>query len=108
MKEDIIEYYPNDCIYHKIRFRECGNRWYEPFYDMEGRFHREQNLPTFQSWWPNKYRDQISYHTHGKRHNINNPSVIYFFVNGKIFAKLYCLNDQKYSKLAWQEKIKNI
>ena len=108
MKEDLIEYYPNGSIKHRINFYPNGNKWYEQFYDKRGNCHRKQGLPDYQKWYENGITSYKTYYVHGKRYNINNPCIISFFKNGRILYKSYDLNNHKYSKLGWQNKIKNI
>ena len=120
MKEDIIEYhpngsikhrisyYPNGSIKHKTSYYPNGNKSYERFYDQKGYDHREPGLPDYQDWFDNGITYRKTYTVHGWYNNIYNPADIYFFNDGKIDIKYYQLNINYYSKLNWQNSIKNI
>ena len=108
MKEEIIEYYPNGGIKHIINFYPNGNKYFEQFFDERGRSHREQGLPSYQSWYENGMQHFKTYYVHGYSYNIHNPASINFDRNGKIWGKDYALNNNNYSKLNWQNVIKNI
>ena len=107
MKEDIIEYYPNGSIKHKITYHPNGNKSYDQFYNLQGNYHREQGLPDYQSWYENGILYHKTYYVYGKRHNINNPCVIEFGKNGKIQFKKYRIKGINYNKLDWMNCIKN-
>jgi antitoxin component YwqK of YwqJK toxin-antitoxin module len=109
MKESIIEYYPNGELKHKIEYHPNGCKSYEQYYDLNGLFHRDDGLPDYQLWYENGSLFRTSYYTHGGPHNINNPTGIWFYKNGKINFKQYDIKGYPQSnKLNWNNCIKNI
>jgi antitoxin component YwqK of YwqJK toxin-antitoxin module len=109
MKKDILEYYPNKQLKHKILFHPNGCKCSEHYFDQNGKDHRDNCLPDYQSWYENGYLYRMTFCAHGKYHNIHNPADIWYNENGKIEDKFYYINDTHFrNKLNWKNKIKQL
>lgn len=109
MKEPIFEYYPNGDLKAKFFYRSDEVKHCEMFYDEDGYWHREGNLPDYQEWHENGMLWRKSFYVHGKGDNLNNPADISFYKNGRIEYKEYILTGRHFSsKLQWHNYIKNI
>ena len=104
MKKGNIEYYPNGNKKYELSYYDNGCKNSEHYYDQNGKYHREDNLPDYHSWFQNGITYHKTYCIHGNYHNINNPADIYFHDNGKIRRKDYLFPN----KLSWQNSIKQI
>jgi len=109
MKEDILEYYPNKQLKHKIEYHHNGCKKYERFFDENGNLHRI-NKPAIQEWYDNGIKSYESYRINRKSHNIYNPARIWYSqFGGKIWEKIYYINGNYYrNKLNWLKLIKKI
>jgi hypothetical protein len=59
-------------------------------------------------YYSNGFTRRKSYFLYLNFHNISNPSDVFFTPDGKIEVKDYELSNIGYSKLAWQNLIKNV
>jgi hypothetical protein len=110
MKKDILERYPNGNLKHQINYYASGNIYCEYFYNQNEEYHRDNNLPAVQEWYPNVKLNYKGYYNNNCLHNIYNPSCVHMNGIRKIIGKSYYLNDNYYSnnKLNWQNCIKEI
>lgn len=126
-----------DLFLHKHVIKYCDLNGYMLLYrNIFGAIHR-RNGPAKQSWYGNGIKASEEFYINGKRHrvnapaymgwgangakssyiyfkndffyNLNNPARIYYNpLSGKIINKQYCINYKHYTRVDWNNNIKNI
>lgn len=104
---DIIKYHPNGSKKCVIEYHHNGRIWRFKCFDEFEHYHNE-NEPAWIDRYYSGRLEYISYRKHGMFHYSNNPSCRHYTKNSKIRNKFYYLDNKRYTKLRWQNLIKNI
>ena len=92
------KWYLNNQLVKEIKYYDNGNKEFEEYF-LNGKRHRENDLPDYQSWYYNGDKCCVIYHINGKEHRENGlPAFQSWYENGNKKYEEYYINGKECKK----------